>query len=393
MLRYLSPAPAVHLLLRQMPAYDLAHKKENGVAKDYYSTLGVNNTATPEEIKTAFRRLAHQYHPDKSTGDAEKFKDINEAYQVLSDSEKRKQYDQYGQTFEQAQAQGGFGGFEGFRDWSTYAQGAGVNVEDLGDLFGGLGEMFGMGGRRGARRERNGRDLETTITIDFAQMVHGGTVDLTLDRDVPCSDCNATGAEKGKALSHCRECGGSGQKAQARRTMFGTFQTVSVCGACQGTGKMIDKKCSHCHGRGIVRKKETLAVNVPAGIENGATLRLRGQGEAAPNGQSGDLYIHVRVRSHQTIGRIPDSNDLLTTARINIVEAALGSTKDVAAVDGVVAVEIPEGVETGQRLRLKGKGIESHRGRGDLYVSIEVETPKRISRSARKLLEELKREL
>ncbi len=363
------------------------------MAKDYYKTLGLDQNASADDIKSAFRRLAHQYHPDKSTGDAGKFKEINEAYQVLSDAEKRKQYDQYGQTFEQAQSQGGFGGFEGFRDWNTYAQAGGINVEDLGDLFGGFGDLFGMGRQRGGTRTARGRDLETTITITFLQMVKGTTVDMDLDRDVVCSSCKGSGAEHGTATSTCKGCNGTGQKQQARRTMFGTFQTVAACTDCNGLGKTIDKKCSVCRSKGVERKKQTLAVDVPAGITDGATLRLNGQGEAVLNGKTGDLYIHIRIKSDSTIERIDDSLDLETTLHVGMTDAALGATCDVRAVDGVVALDIPAGVQTGQRLRLKGKGVSSNRGAGDFYVQIVVDTPTKLSKNAKRLLEELRAEL
>lgn len=356
------------------------------MAKDYYSILGIAKNATPEEVKAAFRRLAHQYHPDKSTGDAEKFKEINEAHQVLSDTQKRAQYDQYGQTFEQAQNQGG-GGFGGFGG----AQG--INVEDLNEMFGGIGEMFGMGGRRRSNQEARGRDLETSVTIPFATMVMGGSVDIALDRDVACVDCKGTGAEGATALTSCKECNGTGQKRVVRQTMFGAFQAMSECSHCQGKGKMIDKKCPTCRGKGTQRKKETLSVEIPAGLEDGTTLRLRAQGEAILQGKTGDLFINVRIKSDPDIVRIDNSVDLLATVSVNIAEAALGATKDIRTIEGLSAVEIPEGVQSGQRLRLKGKGIQTNRGRGDLHVEVTVQTPRRLSRNAKKILEELKNEL
>jgi len=357
------------------------------VAKDYYKILGIAKSATPEEVKAAFRRLAHQYHPDKSTGDEEKFKEINEANQVLSDTQKRAQYDQYGQTFEQAQNQGG-GGFGGFGG----AQG--VNVEDLNDIFGGIGEMFGMGGRRRAgAQESRGRDLETSVTIPFATMVMGGSVDIALDREIACSDCKGSGAEGGTALTSCKECSGTGQKRVVRQTMFGAFQTMSDCSHCNGKGKMIDKKCPTCRGKGTQRKKETLTVDVPSALEDGTTLRLRGQGEAILQGTTGDLFIHIRIKPDQDITRIDGSADLLTTLQVNIAEAALGTTKDIRTIEGMSAVEVPEGVQSGQRLRLKGKGIQTNRGRGDLHVEVRVQTPRKLSRNAKKLLEDLQKEL
>ncbi|MBI5135535.1 DnaJ domain-containing protein [Candidatus Uhrbacteria bacterium] len=365
------------------------------MAKDYYKVLGVEKHATPEEIKSAFRRLAHQYHTDKSTGDATKFKEINEAYQVLSDKDKRAQYDQYGQTFEQAQSQGGFGGFEGFRDWSNYAQAGGFNAQDIGDIFGNLGDMFGMGGgRRGrAAAAARGRDLETTVTVDFTTMVMGGTVELNIQRDVACDQCKGTGAKGGTALKTCGDCGGNGQRATTRQTMFGVFQSVGVCPTCRGTGKIIETKCDHCRGRGTESKKEDLRVEVPPGIDDGMTLRLKGKGEAVQNGTTGDLFIHVRVRPHHIIKRIPETADLVTSLTVNVAEAALGTTKTIDAIEEKLDVEVPAGIGSGQRLRVKGKGIQTNRGRGDLYVQVTVETPKRLSRNAKRLLEELQKEL
>lgn len=356
------------------------------MAKDYYKILGIEKNANADEVKAAFRRLAHQYHPDKSSGDAEKFKEINEAHQVLSDAEKRKQYDTYGQTFDQAQSQGG-GGFSGF------GGNGGINVEDLGDIFGGFGDLFGMGRRGGGQGVRKGRDLETTVTVSFAQMVSSTTVDLDLDREVSCGSCKGTGAEGGTALSQCSTCHGSGQKEQAQRTMFGTFRTMTTCPECSGLGKKVDKKCPQCKGKGVERKRQTLAVEIPAGIDHGSTLRLTGQGEAVLNGKAGDLYIHVRVKPDADINRVEDSLDLETTLHVGMVEASLGGTKDVRTVDGVVALDIPSGVQSGQRLRLKAKGIHSNRGRGDFYVKIIVDTPTRLSKNAKRLLEELKKEL
>lgn len=363
------------------------------VSKDYYALLGISKNATPEEVKSAFRRLAHQHHPDKAGGDEKKFKEINEAYQVLSDAQKRAQYDQYGQTFEQAQANGGggFGGFGGFGGAN------GINMDDLGEMFQGFGfgDIFGGGRSRGGSRERSkGRDLAVELTLSFKEMAFGAEKSIHLSHRVTCSVCSGTGGEPGSANEKCKECGGAGQKQELRRTFFGQMQTMVTCGTCDGLGTIITKPCKHCRSVGFEEKREELVVTIPAGMSDGQTLRLNGKGDAGGRGaKSGDLYVTIHVEQHRGWER--DGDDIHSTAKVRLATALLGGEIDVETLDGVVQVKIPEGAQHGQVFRLKGKGIThlQRGGRADHYVHIEILIPSRLSRSARKTIEEIKADL
>lgn len=364
------------------------------MAKDYYKILGVSKEATVDDIKAAFRRLAHQHHPDKKGGNAEKFKEANEAFQVLSDSQKRQQYDQFGTTFEQAQAGGGFSGFDGFRDFSGAAQG--FDFGDLGDIFSGFGDIFGGGGRSrrgGSRRARKGQDIQVDVEIDFKEAVFGTEQILRLYKNSACDVCAGLGVEPGSKMTACKECGGQGQVSSVQRTVFGSFQTATVCPACHGQGEKAEKSCQHCGGRGVLKKNEEIKVKIPAGIDGGEAIRLTGYGEAASRGgQPGDLYVRIHVRPDSRFTR--QDFDINTKKNISFSQAALGATVEVETVDGPVKLAVPEGVQSGQLIRLKGKGVTRlhDSGRGDLYVEVVVETPKKLNRKQKELFKQLEEE-
>lgn len=364
------------------------------MSKDYYNVLGVDKSANQEEIKKAFRKLAHKYHPDKPEGDAEKFKEINQAYQVLGDEQKRKQYDQFGAGFDQAG--GGAGGF----NWQQYAQqGGGAHFDfgdiDLGDLF---GQAFGFGGRGGSRRRssgpQRGNDLRMRVNLSFQDAVKGVKKKIFLERTEKCSHCSGNGAEPGTAINTCSDCNGSGATMHAQQTPFGTFQTRGVCRTCAGQGKTFEKPCTTCDGQGVQVKGRELEVTIPAGIDHAETIRVTGEGEAGlRGGPTGDLYLEVSVEPSKHFAR--EGYDILSKSMMSFPTATLGGTIEVETVDGPVDLKIPAGTQSGTMLKLKGKGIERlhGRGRGDHLVEVVVKTPEKVSRSTKKLLEQLDKEL
>lgn len=354
--------------------------------KDYYQILGLGKGATEADIKKAFRELAHKHHPDKAGGDEAKFKEINEAYQILSNPQKRAQYDQFGQTFDQGGGPGGgFGGFGGF-------QGGGVNF-DAGDLSEMFGDMFGFGGQRGGRRQARGGDIEVTANVTFAEAAFGAEKSFELYRPSACEACSGTGVPPGAKMHPCKPCGGKGRVRQVQRTMLGSFETVGTCGECQGTGNVPESRCKDCAGEGVKRRKATVTVRVPAGIDDGETIRVQGQGEAGPRGApAGDLYLHVRVKPDPRFSR--DGIDVRSTIEVGFADAALGTAVTVETLDGEAEMKVPAGVQSGEEIRLRDRGVPRLRGggRGDHYVRVVVKTPKRLSRKARELLEALKGE-
>ncbi|MEY4744371.1 MAG: hypothetical protein RL272_316 [Candidatus Parcubacteria bacterium] len=349
------------------------------MARDYYDILGVGKGASDDDIKRAFRKLAHQFHPDKPGGDAEKFKEINQAYQVLGDADKRKKYDQFGANFEQMGG-GGAGGFD-FRQ-------AGVNFDmnDLGDMF---GDIFGMGGGRARREPSRGRHIEMDATLSFAEAAFGAEKDVKVYRTVACGDCDGQGAEKGSKRVDCVQCGGSGQVRRVQQTILGSFQTVATCPRCQGEGKFPEKTCKRCGGTGVTKGDRELKVKVPAGIADGEILRISGEGEAAPRGgQSGDLYLTIRVKPDPRFER--DGFDVHSRVEVGVAKAALGGTASVETLDGPVDLAIPAGTQPGQVFRLRGKGIPHLRknGRGDQLVEVAVRVPKKLTKEQKKTLEQ-----
>lgn len=367
------------------------------MAANYYDLLGVSKGASKEEIKKAFRTKAHQYHPDKSNGDATKFKEINEAYQVLNDDAKRSQYDQFGQTYDQARRQGGgpaganpFGG--GFQGGSPFGEGVNVDFGDLGDIF---GDVFGFGGgsRRRAAKSTRGRDMAAELVIDFRTAAFGGERQLEIDRQVTCRRCDGQGAEPGHVPKTCTTCGGAGQVQQVRQTILGAMQTAAECPTCHGQGQTIDKPCTNCRGEGRVKQRDTITVKIPAGVDAGQKIKLSGQGEAGKRGTpSGDLYLEVAISRDPVFSR--EGDEVLTTTDIPLTVAALGGVVDVATLDGLVQMKIPAGTPSGKVFMLRGKGITKlrGRGRGDQQVTVIVNIPTHLSAHAKKLLKELQDE-
>lgn len=357
------------------------------MAKDYYKILGVEKNANSEQIKQAFRQKAHQHHPDKSGGNAEKFKELNEAYQVLGNEEKRKQYDQFGSAFSGQ----GFGG-QGF-NWQDFSRAnngfnsADFNFSDLGDIF---GDFFGQSQRGAGRQTRaKGADLEANFTINFEEAVFGTEKVLDISKKVVCDLCQGNGAEPGTKIVTCKTCGGTGQIITNQQTFFGSFRSASVCHACQGEGKVVEKKCGNCGGNGITKGKERIAVKVPAGINNGETIKLSGKGEAGPSSQNGDLYINIRVLPHLNFRR--EGDNLYTVKTINFSQAAMGDKIRVQTLDGEIGLKIPAGTQNGKQFIVRDKGSYRlrGRGRGDLIVEIKVAVPTNLSREQKRLIEEI----
>ena len=351
--------------------------------KDFYNVLGVNKSASQDEIKSAFRKLAHQYHPDKPTGNEAKFKEINEAYQAVGDPEKRKKYDQFGSAafdgsggFSGGAGGQGFGGF----DFSGFSGQAG-GFEDLGDLFGG---MFG-GGR--SQREPRGSDVQVDVDLSFRDSVFGADKEIRLSKFDECERCAGLGAEPGTKSKDCSECGGKGVKVVTQRTILGTFQTKAACPACDGEGKIPETRCTTCHGDGVTRGKKTLSVHVPAGVENGNVLRVRGGGEAVRGGKPGDLFVRLHVKNDTRFSR--EGSTIYSTLRVGFTQAALGASVETETVDGPTTVIIEAGTQGGKEIRVRNKGVVTGNTRGDHVFVVEVVTPTKLSRDQKKLLEEL----
>ena len=349
--------------------------------RDYYEVLGLSKGASEEELKKAYRKLAKQYHPDVNPGDKDaeaKFKEINEAYGILSDKEKKARYDQFGFAgVDPSYGGGGYGGgFDGSFDFG-----------DLGDIFGSFfGGGFGGGGRARSGPQR-GESLRTRLTITFEEAAFGCEKEVSIDRVEQCETCKGTGAAPGTSPETCPACGGSGQVQQRRQTPMGVFATTGPCPRCGGTGKIIASPCKDCGGSGQVRRRKTLKVTIPAGIDNGQIISLRGQGSAGKNGgPAGDLQIVITVQPHQLFRR--DGADVYCNAPITFTQAVLGGEMEIPTIDGKVKYDIPEGTQTGSTFRLKGKGIPNvnGRGRGDQYVTVYIETPRNLNREQKEAL-------
>lgn len=348
--------------------------------RDYYEVLGVSKSASQDEIKSAFRKLAKKYHPDvNKEADAEaKFKEVQEAYAVLSDEEKRRQYDQFGHAAFQGGA-GGAGGFGGF-DFSGFDYG---DIFD--NIFGGFGGGFSSG--RSSSRARRGSDSLMRMKLSFEEAVFGCKRELNLDVTEECSECNGKG---GFGESTCDKCHGSGTITSEQHTIFGSFLSKTTCSKCEGTGKTYERACNHCHGNGTVKVNKEIEVKIPAGVDSGSRLKLSGKGGAGSNnGPNGDLYIEFSVAEHEFFVR--DDNDIYIEAPITITEAVLGCKKEIPTLYGNVTLSIPAGSESGEKHRIKGKGInnEATRKKGDMYIVLKIVTPKKLSKEQKKLLEEL----
>lgn len=363
--------------------------------RDYYEILGVSKSASADEIKKAYRKLAVKLHPDRPDGDEEKFKEINEAYEVLKDENKRQRYDQFGHAgVGSSAASGGGDPFSGFGGFGGAAPG-GVHV-DFGDI--GMGDIFesffggGFGGSQRQRKADRGRDVETSISLEFEEAVFGVEKNLKLELKDICPHCKGNKAEPGYELKKCPTCDGTGQKVHVTKTVFGNMQQATICPTCGGEGKIPEKKCSVCGGLGVTRQKKDIKLKIPSGINDGATIRLRGYGETSASGVSGDLYVNIRVKPNKKFTREGDL--ILSDETISMAEAALGTDIKVDTVDGPVELDIPAGTQGGSDFKLAGHGVPhlKRKTRGDHIVRIIVETPKKLSRKQKQLLQEFAQE-
>lgn len=362
------------------------------MSKDYYNILGVNKGASKDEVKKAFYKLAHKYHPDKKGGDEKKFKEVNEAYQVLSDDAKRSKYDQYGSGFENMGQGGGFGGrqgFEGFEGFGGY-QGTGADFDfgNLNDIF---SDFFG-GGMGGNRAEvRRGRDISTEIQISFSDAVFGIDRKILITKTSNCSTCSGSGAKPGSKMETCKHCNGQGRIREQKRTIFGNIASTKTCEVCFGTGEVPHEVCEKCKGKGVLHREEEIAINIPAGIRDGEMVRMTGYGEAITRGTAGDLYIKINVTPHPVFKR--EGNDLVMNLNLNLSDALLGTKYPIKTLDGEIEVTIPEGVSINEILRVRGKGVPTGKNkRGDLLIKLNIKLPAKLSRKSRELIEELKKE-
>lgn len=358
--------------------------------RDYYEVLGVEKTATDEELKKAYRKLAKKYHPDANPDNKEeaeaKFKELNEAYEVLSDKQKRSMYDQFGHSGPNGYAND-FSGFSGFDGFSGGFNGAGVDF-DLNDIF---SSFFGGGGRRTNRNGPvRGRDLKVHVEITFEEAAFGVSKEIVINRDEQCDTCKGTGSKPGTSAETCKVCGGRGTIATMQNTIFGSFQSSRTCDNCGGTGKVISSPCTECKGRGTIKKQRRIKVSIPAGIDNGQVISLNGEGEPGLRGGGpGNLYITVSVKKHAIFTRKGDS--IFCDVHVTFPQAALGAIIDVPTLSGVEKFDLAEGTQTGSIFTLKGKGIKNVNGRGvgDLYFTVIVDTPKRLNTEQRELIKKL----
>lgn len=358
--------------------------------RDYYEVLGIPKSASADEIKKAFRKLAVKYHPDKDGGDEVKFKEANEAYEVLKDQQKRQRYDQFGHAGVGGASGGGGGNpFEGFGGFGGQS---GQHFEfNFGD--GGLGDIFGsfFGGASSQQHgPRRGRDVETNIDLSFEDAIFGTEKKISVNLDDECSHCKGLTVEPGYELKTCDDCKGAGQQTRVMNTIFGAIQQAVPCEKCDGKGKIPEKVCSVCRGKGTERQKQDITIKVPAGVDDGATIRLRERGEAVARGAKGDLYVHLRVRPHKKFTREGDL--ILSEEHISMVDAALGTEIDVDTVDGEVRMKIPAGTQSGTDFKLSNHGVPHLRGssRGAHIVSVIVDTPTKLSKKQRELLQSFK---
>jgi molecular chaperone DnaJ len=354
--------------------------------RDYYEVLGISKSASADEIKKAFRKQAVKYHPDKQGGDEAKFKELGEAYEVLSNTEKRQRYDQFGHA-----GVGGNGGGAGGNPFAGFGgQGQNVNF-DFGDL--GLGDIFGSffgGGRSAGQRARRGQDVAVDLTLSFEEAVFGAEEQIAINLEDVCKHCKGSGAEPGFSHKTCPTCKGAGQVNRVMNSIFGQIQQTVTCETCHGSGKVPERACTVCRGKGTERQREVVKLKIPAGIDDGATIRLTGRGEAVQGGEKGDLYVNVRVKPHKKFTR--EGQLILSTEKIDMVTAALGGEIEVDTVDGPLTMKIPAGTQSGTDFKLSGHGVPSLRNqnRGSHIVTIQVETPTKLSRHQIDLLKEFR---
>jgi molecular chaperone DnaJ len=355
--------------------------------RDYYEVLGISKSASADEIKKAFRKKAIEFHPDKG-GDEAKFKEVNEAYEVLKDSAKRQRYDQFGHA-------GVGGGSAGGDPFSGFGGGRGQEVHfDFGDL--GLGDIFGsfFGGNqntnRGRQRAQRGRDIEIGVEITFEEAVFGTEKSIDLSLQDSCSHCKGSTVEPGHEMKNCPTCKGAGQTVRVVQTVFGNIQQAAVCNSCQGIGKVPEKVCSVCSGKGTQSKQQSVTLKIPAGVDDGATIRLREHGEAVARGSKGDLYVNIRVRPHKTFTR--EGDIILSEQHISMIDATLGTEIDITTVDGPIKMKIPAGTQSGTDFKLSGHGVPHIRSerRGPHIVTMIVDTPTKLNKKQKEILEDFK---
>ncbi len=365
------------------------------MSKDYYETLGVNKGASKDEIKKAFYKLAHKYHPDKKGGNETKFKQVNEAYQVLSDDGKRSKYDQFGSQFENMGAggyggnAGGFGGFDA-SDFAGGFQNGGAEFDfgNLNDIF---SDFFGGGMGGGKREVRRGRDISTEVQISFVDSIFGINRKILITKTSQCLTCKGSGAKEGTKMETCKHCNGQGKVREVKRSFLGNISSTKVCEECMGSGTVPKEICDTCKGKGVLRREEEVSIAIPSGIRDGEMIRMTGMGEAVSKGVTGDLYIKINVASHPVFKR--DGHDLVMNLNLKLSDALLGTKYPIETLDGEIEVTIPEGVSINEILRVRGKGVPVEKNkRGDLLIKLNIKLPGRLSRKARETIEELKKE-
>jgi len=363
--------------------------------KDYYKILGVAKESSTEEIKKAYYKLAHQFHPDKKDGNEEKFKEINEAYQILSDKEKRAQYDKFGSVFGNgAGAANNTGGFQGFNNanvnWEDIMGNFG-NIEDIFDMFQG---GFGGGGQQREKDFKRGSDIEVELEIPLASVLQEQNKELNILKNVKCSRCEGSGAEPGTKVKECFTCRGSGRVQQIRKTILGTFTQYAVCPECQGEGMKPEKPCNVCHGEGRLKKEEKINIKIPAGVDNNQVIKVKRRGDAGRHGgEEGDLYVRIFIKPDALFQRKGD--DLFLEQTISFSQAVLGDKIKIPTLEGEkLILKVPTGTVSGEILKISKKGIPhfSGLGRGNLYVQLEIDTPKKLTKKQKDLIEELKKE-
>jgi molecular chaperone DnaJ len=381
---------------------------------DYYTILGVPRNASQDEIKKAYRKLAHQHHPDKQGGNEAKFKEINQAYQVLSDPRKRSQYDQFGSAFEsqgpfgggqgpfwgwRESPFGGFGrGFDGFDFSRGFGGQGGFNIEDLFDLFEGAfggshfgGTRAGRGTGRTQEKSGQGEDIRLGLKVNLYDVARSGIKQVEISKYIICQECNGSGAQKGSGLVDCSVCQGGGEVSETMGSLFGSFTRISTCSACLGKGRVPRENCSACKGEGKKQGKEVFELKIPAGIKDGDSLVIKGRGQAGFRGaKAGDLYVQINIEPDKKFERV--GNDIWCEFRIKLTDALLGTRVCAPTLDGEKEIEIPAGTQEGDELRLKGLGIHGQH-RGDQVIRIKIEIPRKLSGKAKKLVEELAEEI
>jgi molecular chaperone DnaJ len=353
--------------------------------KDYYETLGISKSASEEEVKKAFRTLAQKHHPDKKGGDEAKFKEVSEAYSVLSDKKKRAEYDTYGKTFAGGNGGGPAGGFGGF-DFSQFSGANGQGFEfDLGDIF---GEMFGGGGQ--SRAQARGRDISIDIELSFKESIFGTDRRVLISKIGVCEVCTGSGAKKGSKMIACKTCNGKGEIRETRNTMLGNFTSARLCPTCNGRGETPETPCESCRGAGVKKQQEEIHIQVPGGVQDGEMIRMPSKGEAVQGGGAGDLYVKLHVKADASFSR--EGNNLLTALDVKLTDALLGGEYTIRTLDGEEKVAVPAGITHGEIIRIRGKGVPMRGGRGDLHVRIDIEFPKKLSKTAKELVEKLRTE-